>query len=160
MDLSKMRSKTTDLLKKYRYALIVLLVGIGLMAMPKWNRNQTQEQKATISEPADQTEDLQEILSHIEGVGKVKVMLTLDTGQITVYQSDKSEGGLRQETVIITDSDRAEQGLIQHIRYPKYRGAVVICQGAADPAVRLAVVEAVADATGLGADRISVLKMK
>jgi stage III sporulation protein AG len=36
----------------------------------------------------------------------------------------------------------------------------VICQGAADPAVRLAVVEAVADATGLGADRISVLKMK
>jgi hypothetical protein len=41
-----------------------------------------------------------------------------------------------------------------------YQGAVVLCQGAADAAVRLAVVEAVSKATGLGADKICVLKMK
>lgn len=160
MDLNKMRTKTSDFVKKYRFALIVLLLGIGLMAMPKWGGSQKQTPNTSISEPVDYSAELERILSHIDGVGKVKLMLTLDTGQITVYQSDKSDGGLRQETVIITDSDRNQQGLIQHIRYPKYRGAVVICQGAADSAVRLAVVEAVADATGLGADRISVLKMK
>lgn len=160
MDISKIRLKASDFVKKYRFPLIVLLLGIGLMAIPKRNTIEKQTPNTVLSEPADQTADLERILSHIDGVGKVKLMLTMDTGQITVYQSDKSDGGLRQETVIITDSDRNQQGLIQHIRYPKYRGAVVICQGAADPAVRLAVVEAVADATGLGADRISVLKMK
>lgn len=160
MDISKIRLKASDFVKKYRFPLIVLLLGIGLMAIPKWNTIEKQTPNTVLSEPANQTADLERILSHIDGVGKVKLMLTMDTGQITVYQSDKSDGGLRQETVIITDSDRNQQGLIQHIRYPKYRGAVVICQGAADPAVRLAVVEAVADATGLGADRISVLKMK
>lgn len=160
MDINKVRSKASDFVKKYRFALIILLLGIGLMAIPKWSTDEKQAATTVLNEPKDQTADLERILSHIDGVGKVKLMLTLDTGQITVYQSDKSDGGLRQETVIITDADRTQQGLVQHIRYPKYRGAVVVCQGAADPAVRLAVVEAVADATGLGADRISVLKMK
>lgn len=160
MDIKNLRIKSTEVIKKYRYALIVLLLGIALMAMPKWGKEDTKEPAKVTIDVTDWAGELEKILSHIDGVGKVKLMLTLDTGQITVYQSDKSEGGLRHETVIVTDSNRTQQGLIQHIRYPKYRGAVVICQGAADPAVRLAVVEAVADATGLGADRISVLKMK
>jgi hypothetical protein len=39
-------------------------------------------------------------------------------------------------------------------------GAVIVCQGADKPVVRLAIVEAVADATGLSTDTITVLKMK
>ena len=42
----------------------------------------------------------------------------------------------------------------------QYLGVIVVCEGADSPAVRLAIVEAVSDVTGLGADRISVLKMK
>jgi len=41
-----------------------------------------------------------------------------------------------------------------------YRGAVVVCQGGDNASVRLAVVEAVSNATGLTSDRITVLKMK
>jgi len=36
----------------------------------------------------------------------------------------------------------------------------VVCQGADDPAVRLAVSQAVSSVTGISTDRISVLKMK
>jgi len=39
-------------------------------------------------------------------------------------------------------------------------GAVVVCEGAQDPAVRLNVTNAVAAYTGLGSDKISVMKMK
>jgi stage III sporulation protein AG len=39
-------------------------------------------------------------------------------------------------------------------------GAVVIAQGADDPSIKLAIVDAVTKATGLGANKISVLKMK
>ena len=67
---------------------------------------------------------------------------------------------IRKETVILTDSERNQQPLVQQVLPPQYLGAVIVCQGAENAAVRLAVVEAVRNATGLGADKISVLKMK
>ena len=44
--------------------------------------------------------------------------------------------------------------------YPVYQGAVVVCQGAENSAVRLAVTEAVSALTGLSSDRISIVKWK
>ena len=37
-------------------------------------------------------------------------------------------------------------------------GAAIVCDGASDSAVRLAIVRAVSDCTGLGSDRITVIK--
>ena len=47
-----------------------------------------------------------------------------------------------------------------HETYPQFRGALVVCQGGGDPAVRLAVIEAVSALTGLGSDKISVVKLQ
>ena len=44
--------------------------------------------------------------------------------------------------------------------YPQYLGAVVVCEGAASPQVRLDVLQAVAQFTGLSTDKISVLKLR
>ena len=68
--------------------------------------------------------------------------------------------GRRTRAVIITDSARNEAGLIKQINGPIYQGAVVLCQGADDPQIRLAITEAISKATGLGANQIAVLKMK
>ena len=92
-------------------------------------------------------------------------MLTIHTGISTVYQTDDStttgeNSTGKQDTVIITDENRTQTGLIQHIVYPEYRGAIIVCQGADDLQVRLNIMEAVARITGLGMDKISVLKMK
>ena len=89
-------------------------------------------------------------------------MLTVKTGETIVYQNDEdiSGGSIRQDTVIITDGDRVQSGLVQHIVAPEYRGAIVVCEGADKPEVRLHIIEAVASVTGLGTDKISVLKMK
>lgn len=43
---------------------------------------------------------------------------------------------------------------------PTYQGAIVVCQGADDPGVKLALVQAVASVTGLGTDQITVVKMR
>ena len=45
-------------------------------------------------------------------------------------------------------------------RYPSYQGAVVVCEGAGDAAVRLALTEAVSALTGLSAERISIVQWK
>ena len=66
----------------------------------------------------------------------------------------------KTDTVTVTDAQRNESGLIRQVNPPVYKGAVIVCQGADNAAVRLAIVDAVGKATGLGADKISVLKMK
>lgn len=165
MDMNLIRGKTSEFLKKYRYVILVVILGIVLMSIPgkKEKQSETVPDASAVSW-TDPTEELTRILSQIQGAGKVKVLLTLSAGEKTVYQTDtdggSASGGVRHETVIVTDGDRAQHGLIQQIQYPQYRGAVVVCQGADQPAVKLAITEAVSNATGLGTDKISVLKMK
>lgn len=164
MDWINQKFKLKSLIGKYRYVALVLLAGIVLMLLP--SRQEQDNQTPLLQEVQAQTQDVQKelthILSQIDGVGSVEVMLTIATGEKTVYQTDKesTENTSRVETVIITDTDRRQQGLIQRKEPPKYLGAIIVCKGAGNAAVKLAVVEAVSRATGLGADQISVLKMK
>lgn len=96
----------------------------------------------------------------------MRVMLTVAKGPETVYQNDvdadsgEQTSANRQKTVVVAGTDRREEGLVRQVNPPVYQGAVILCQGADRASVRLAIVEAVSCATGLGADRISVQKMK
>ena len=150
-----------DYIRKYRYVAIVLLAGILLMCLPgKETRAETETAVHTGEETADTARELEKILSQVNGAGKVRVLLTRSQGEKTIYQTDRSADGGNVDTVVITGTNREQQGLIRQIDPPVYLGAVIVCQGGDDPAVCLAIVEAVSDATGLGADRITVLKMK
>lgn len=168
MDIGKLGEKLPALLKKYKYAVLVLAVGLVLMILPTKTKTEAAvtQNPTTSVEIRDTAQELANILEKIQGVGKVQVLLTVKAGESTVYQTDEdvdtSETGssIRKETVIITDSNRNQQPLVVQILPPEYLGAVIVCQGAENAAVRLAVVEAVCRATGLGADKISVLKMK
>ena len=116
--------------------------------------------------PTSQAEALEEILAQISGVGKVRVLLTEAAGAETVYQTDEDRStssdsqSLRTETVIITDSDREAHGLVRSVTPPVYLGAIIVCQGGDNPTIRLSIVEAVSNVTGISSDRITVLKMK
>lgn len=149
---------------KYKHAILILLVGLALMLLPSGG-NQRPEPEA----PAIQTEEpdlearLSALLRKIRGAGEVEVLLTVRTGGETHYQTDEdAQTDVRRSvsTVIVEDENRQELGLVRRTDPPVYQGAVVACQGAEDPQVRLAIVEAVSCATGLGADRITVVRMK
>ena len=161
MDIALIREKTTKWLGKYKYLLLIVLVGVGLMLIPfgKGEEETNIPIATTIMPQQDVNAQLEEILTQIKGAGKVKVMLTLRAGQQTVYQTDTPSSD-RVDTVIITGQDRTQSGLVQQILAPTYRGAIVLCQGADSPSVCLAIKDAVAKVTGLDASEISVLKMK
>lgn len=146
---------------KYRYVLIVVAAGLALMLLPQKEETAPATQTIVQRESTLQ-EDLEDILSGIQGVGKVRVLLTEAQGSRTVYVQDESasQDSLKTDAVIITDSSRTQTGLISQVLPPVYLGAVVVCQGGDDPVVKLSVVEALCDATGLTADKITVLKMK
>ena len=161
--------KLIKALKKYRYALLILAVGVVLMNLPtKKAADIPKESPVNTTEPAAESfnEELRTVLEKIQGVGKVEVLLTVGQGPVTYYQENRDEtvtdGNtvLRTETVTLTDSSRNESGLVCKTESEVYRGAMVICEGADKASVRLSVIDAVSKVTGLSSDRISVLKMK
>ena len=64
------------------------------------------------------------------------------------------------ETVIVSAGSGTQAAVERKTIYPQYLGAVVVCEGAASPQVRLDVLQAVAQFTGLSTDKISVLKLR
>ena len=168
MDIKKFSGFSRALLKKYKFAVIILVVGLLLMAMPSVkNTKQPRTQKtATESTAPSIEENLSALLSRVMGAGDVTVLLTTEEGEETVFQTNQDNSKTndnendRTDTVTITDSNRNQQGLIRQIKAPIYRGAVIVCQGADSADVRLSLVDAVSKVTGLRSDQISVLKMK
>ena len=165
MDRAELAHKALDLVKKYRWSVLVVLLGVALMFLPNADKSKSYQAPLPAETKTGMDEELAHILSQIQGAGEVRVMLTEASGAQTVYQTDLDESSgsgqtRREETVIISDADRTQSGLVQQVLPPKYQGAIIVCTGADNASVRLAIVEAVANVTGLGADRICVLKMK
>lgn len=167
MDWIGTKEAMTEWFRKYRWAVVVLAAGLVLMVLPGEETAETQPSVVqTVPEQTTLQQELEAILSKVDGAGKVKVLLAQSAGEEIHYQTDEdsaiSENGedLRRQTVIVTGADRGESALVQRVDPPRYLGAVVICQGAGSAAVRLAIVDAVGTVTGLSSDRISVLKMK
>ncbi len=168
MDFSQVKAITSPVVKRYSPFLLVLLLGIGLMLLP----SKPAQQVATPPAPAgsdadvDLQSELSNLLSKLSGAGKVQVLLTRKEGEQILYQCNENKvtndtsGSDSIQTVMVTDNAHNQSGLVRQVNPPTYLGAVVLCQGADSPTVRLAVVEAVSNATGLPTNRISVLKMK
>ena len=156
MDGIEPKQRINALFGKYKYPILVVLVGLGLLLLPG---REAEEPAVPVQAVAEESleQRLEALLAQIEGAGAVRVLLTEDTGRETLWQTDVDSD--RENTVIVEDSDRNETGLVRRTRSPSYRGAVILCQGADVPSVKLAIVEAVRCVTGLGADRISVQKM-
>lgn len=159
--------KLKIMLNKYKFSLIILCIGLILLLLPG---RKISEEKAIEDAPRKtnilEQNELSDILQAIDGAGQVKVMLSVASGEKTIYQtnndtSTSGDGGSEKiDTVILTDSQRNEMGLINQINPPVYLGAIVVCQGANNPSVKLAITQAVAKITGLRTDNICVLKMK
>lgn len=166
MNLPRSREALEQLWKKYRLVLLIVLAGLLLMLLPGGSGQETEEvrqERETFS--LEETERrMEEILSRIEGTGKLQLMLTLKSGSqlYLAEDTDESAGGeevqVQRETVTLHRGSGYEDVVVTRQIYPMYQGALVVCQGADKAAVRLAVTEAVAALTGLSSDKITVVK--
>ena len=168
MELKRPAKKLKDLLVKYKFVFLMIIIGVVLMLLPNGSSDaqgptpEAQRESTVISLDTQLTE----ILSNISGAGNVKVMLTVGKGEETIFQTDTDEliesdrKSVKTSVIVISDSQRNENGLVKQINPPTYCGAIIVCQGGDDPVVRLAIADAVSKVTGLGLDRISILKMK
>ena len=151
-------------LKKYRYAALVLLLGLALLLLPGGKKT---TQKSNAAASAAQTDYAAETeRQQIAGAGQVSVMLTLETGERVEYQTDvqaSSDGAQSSEsrkTVILSEGSSYDKAAVAATTYPRFQGALIVCEGADSAAVRLRLLEAVSAVTGLSTDRITVVKMR
>ena len=100
-------------------------------------------------------------------MGRISLSLSLKSTEEAVYAADIRESNQSVEassyesTVsIISDGDYGQQPILVKKQYPAFRGALVLCDGADQNTVRLAVTEAVSTMCGIGADKVAVLKMQ
>ena len=158
-------------LKRYKYAVLVLLAGIAILLIPSGSKQEAQappmEQESDESDYAERMEArLCALLSRVDGAGQVEVMLTLQSGARTEYQTDTSvtteEGRSSEErkTVILSEGSAYDKAAVSAVEYPRFQGALIVCEGADSAAVKLNLIAAVSALTGLGSDRITVVKMK
>ena len=168
MGIKDIRGKAAVFIKKYRFVALVLLIGLALMVLPSQNNEAVPiaSQESKLYDEVNVAEELAEILSHVDGAGDVKVLLTVESGEEIFYQTDEEastgpeSSSTQVRTVTLTDGNKSEYGLVRQTKSPIYKGAVIVCQGADNPEVHLMIVDAVSKLTGLGANRISVVKMK
>ena len=165
------KEKLISYVKKYKYVALVVLAGVVLMLLPsgKGEQQTSSDQPVNVSEAyslAETEKRLEQLLGRIRGVGQVQVMLTLKSGSSLQLAENRStslrdtEDRQDRDVVTLNRGSGYEDVVVTEQTYPVYQGAVIVCQGAGDSGVHLAVVQAVSVLTGLGSDKITVVQWK
>lgn len=171
MEVTQWLGKLSQWLLKYKYAVLVILLGVAFMLWPTDKpQPQAESDVPTAAQVCSLEQQLSALLCQVEGAGQVQVILTKKTDTQYIYQTDTTTDEQTQgeeshrthttTTVTVSNGSAQEQAVVAQTIYPTYQGALVISQGGDDPGVALDLVNAVSSLTGLSADKITVIKMK
>ena len=135
------------------------------------------ENMVSSSSSTDLENSLETILGNIEGVGKVKVLITYSESSQTVpmFNEDTSisateetdtNGGSRKisqentkKEVIYQEVDGEKIPITQSVIMPTIEGAIITAVGAGNATVKSNIIQAVEAATGLATHKIQVFPM-
>ena len=126
----------------------------------------------------DTEKSIKQILSKINGVGKVEVLITYsESNQVVAMYNEKNNesqtkeedksGGTRTIQENTTDKEivyKEENGkkvpVTEKVVMPKMEGALIVAEGANNAEVKTNIIQAVEALTGLATHKIQVLEMK
>ncbi len=113
--------------------------------------------------------ELENLLSSLDGAGRVKVMITLETGSESKYatqtqQKSENNNNLREEFyeeyVVVKKGASNEECVVISISEPRVRGVAVAAEGADSQNVKKAITETVCAVFDISSADVSVEKMK
>lgn len=186
-EMFKGKKKTENLL-----VLLVLLIIVVIAINYIWNSDEKKEnnvkqesqsneiKQVSTENIKDKTEEkLENILSKISGVGKVRVMITYsvsssitpvydETSKVSNTTENDDSGGTRtitqtendKQIVYKENSDGSKEPITKNTESPKMEGAIIVAEGAENVEIKTNIIEAVEAATGLATHKIQVFKME
>ena len=162
----------SKLAKLPKNALIVIgLVAVVLVAVSEWHPLQktADNEDKTARYAAELEKRLLVILQSMDGVGRCKIMVTLENGVESVYANEQSteinrvdgdgKTTVRDDTqrkVVVVGSGSGRDGLLVTEIQPTVRGVAVICEGGGNQSVRKRVAETVATVLHITESRVSI----
>lgn len=187
MDLKRMGEQLTGLLsdKDKRVRLIVALgiLGMALIFFSTLSNPRQEPQQAmaeaSLDEYAVSVEGkLYDIISEVRGVGRLKIMVTIESGTEYVYAqakrvtTDKSQDlnseasgriqqkeNIEQSYVMVENQNGRKEALIETQLQPKIQGVVIICEGADDPRVEQRIINVVTTALNIPSTKVCVAQI-
>lgn len=156
-----------------------------ISAQDKNNTKPAKEQQKTEEQNTDQEQyesevqdKLKDTLEKIEGVGKVDVMVSFESGEEQVpavnvsdstntTEEKDNEGGVRNSTqknngstVVITNDGSKSKPLIVKTYKPKVSGVCVVAEGSENKLTELRITKAVVNLFNISEDKVNVYPMK
>lgn len=172
--------------KKVKLIAVVCVIGIVLILvsdyLPKAESKEKPKANSVCNDELVQTakameQEISEIVSSIEGVGRNKVLVTLEKGMQYEYVKEKKSdkdyseetgenGDVKLETkdsveekYIYIDGAEGKKALISVRQAPTVKGVVVVCEGGDNKLVQSRVINAVTTAFGISSARVCVTKI-
>ncbi len=157
--------------KLLRIALISGVVGMIIILVSDFVPfDESDNRKAgytDISSYKEETEnEIEEILSKIQGVGRVEVMITFSgteeyifAEEIKASKSDKFSSQMQNEFVLI-EKNGEKEALVSKVNNPEISGVVVVCDGGDSDKVCESVYKTVSTVLGIPTKNIYVTKLK
>ena len=121
--------------KGNKYLIFVLLgILILVLCIPTGSAKDVSNQDVSNVEGGELEQQLKNVLSAMEGVGEVEVMITTETTNDSLFETQKEQG--------------------------KVQGVVVVAQGAGNPSVDVRISDAVKALFSVESHKISIVKMR
>lgn len=161
-ELSELRKWLQTLLKKQNRARLALVLGCIAMALILLSelfpaKAPAAPQAVSPEEGTYKTQleqQLTELIEQVQGAGKTTVMLTLESGEETVYALDTLSGQTQtQQTHVLLDDGTA---LEQTVYLPTICGVAVVCEGGGDVRVASRITELVGALLDVPSNRVCV----
>lgn len=166
-----MNSFLENLIKKRNKTDFVILILLGVMvmivAMPSGTKQTEEKQETRTQTPDIETdekrkleEQLQKLLEKMDGVGKVRVMLTFsDDGKDELDKNVTADGTQREETTVVYDTKDEQQPYVIRRQKPKVEGVVVVAEGGGNAQTETQISNAVMSLFSVEAHKVVVVKM-
>ena len=147
--------------------LLIMLSGFADGGKKSSSTAETSLTAGTSSESycTDTEKRLEEVLQRIDGAGEGRAFLKVGSEQRYVYATEgkKSVSDKKteeEEKYVLIGGNGGKNALIETVEAPEIEGAVILCSGCGDPAVREQVYRAAAAALGIPTAKIYVGRLR
>ena len=164
----------------YKIFLFIGVLGVVIISLSEYgyNTGELPEENYSAEDYRVTLENsLTELISQIEGAGKVKLMITLESGEENIYAiQEKTDNDSQyvsannseqtqhrnscENEIVMTEETGAKYPVVEKTLRPVVQGVVVVCQGAGDITVVSNITNAVSVVLNIPSNRVCVIKMQ
>lgn len=147
-------------IKKQYVIAIILFAAVLVIAFVSFGTNKTSEASQTDTEKyVSVTEKrLEDALIKIDGVKRVKAVISVNGAIEQVYQTDEKSVTENGKTTVTTSTVfSGGKPILIGVKYPEITGVLVVCKGADDIGVRMDVLNAVRTILNVSCDKVRII---